>query len=122
MGRWRITEMDLWDSEDLDLAGPAFIEFDRDQGGCFGFVAVEATVDCREMRRGEAPGVEFTWDGFDDSTPVSGRGWATLEKNGSLRGHIFFHLGDDSGFLAVKSPDQPTPRTATAKGGSRRRT
>ena len=28
--RWRITEMELWDREDLDLLGPAFIEFDRE--------------------------------------------------------------------------------------------
>lgn len=25
-GRWRITEMELWDSEAIDLLGPAFIE------------------------------------------------------------------------------------------------
>ena len=25
-GRWRITEMDLWDQEAIDLLGPAFIE------------------------------------------------------------------------------------------------
>jgi hypothetical protein len=30
------------------------------------------------------------------------RGWAVLEDDGSLRGCIFFHLGDDSGFTAVR--------------------
>jgi hypothetical protein len=29
-GRWRIVEMELWDSDDLDLSGPAFIEFGED--------------------------------------------------------------------------------------------
>ncbi|HEX5299410.1 MAG TPA: hypothetical protein VFW50_20690 [Streptosporangiaceae bacterium] len=33
---------------------------------------------------------------------ASGRGWAVLEENGSLSGRIFFHLGDDSGFTAVR--------------------
>jgi hypothetical protein len=31
-----------------------------------------------------------------------GRGWAVLEEDGSLRGRIFFHLGDDSGFTAAR--------------------
>ena len=30
----------------------------------------------------------------------AGRGWAVLEEDRSLRGRIFFHLGDDSGFTA----------------------
>ena len=31
------------------------------------------------------------------------RGWAALEADGSLRGHIYFHLGDDSGFSAIRA-------------------
>lgn len=34
--------------------------------------------------------------------PPVGRGWEVLEGDGSLRGHIYFHLGDDSGFRAVR--------------------
>jgi hypothetical protein len=29
-GRWRITEMDNWDQETVDLVEPGFIEFDED--------------------------------------------------------------------------------------------
>jgi hypothetical protein len=43
----------------------------------------------------------MTWDGTDEGDRVSGRGWAQLEPDGSLRGHISFHAGDDSGFRAV---------------------
>ena len=32
---------------------------------------------------------------------------AALEEDGSLRGHIYFHLGDDSGFRAVRAEDAP---------------
>jgi hypothetical protein len=39
-GRWRITEMELWDREATDLVGPAFIEFGEDETGNFGFIAV----------------------------------------------------------------------------------
>ena len=30
------------------------------------------------------------------------RGWAILADDGSLQGHLYFHLGDDSGFRAVR--------------------
>lgn len=49
--------------------------------------------------------VEFTWEGDDEGDARSGRGWASLSDGGSLTGWIFFHLGDDSGFLAVRPSD-----------------
>ena len=42
IGRWRIEETDDWDRDALDLVGPAFIEFRRDNTGSFGFIAVRA--------------------------------------------------------------------------------
>lgn len=101
-GRWRIVEMDLWDREAIDLIGPAFIEFGKDRTGRFRFIAVEGCMDCRDAERDGRPGVEFTWDGSDECDSANGRGWAALEEDGSLRGRIFFHLGDDSGFRAVR--------------------
>jgi hypothetical protein len=100
-GRWRILEMDLWDREDLDLVAPAFIEFRPDRTGSFGFIAVAGWMDCRSPG-GERPRVEFSWDGTDDGDQVSGRGWAALQDDRSLHGHIYFHLGDDSGFRAER--------------------
>jgi hypothetical protein len=104
-GAWRIVEMDLWDQEALDLVGPTFIEFGAQQTGSLGFIAVEGSIDWRKVPRNGRPGVEFTWDGSDDGDPASGRGWAVLEEDGSVRGHIYFHLGDDSGFRAVRAHD-----------------
>ena len=100
-GRWRIVEMDLWDREAIDLVGPAFIEFTKDHLGCFRFIAVEGWMDCRETIRDGRPAVEFSWGGSDDCDDASGRGWAALQEDGSLVGHIYFHLGDDSGLRAV---------------------
>jgi hypothetical protein len=97
-GSWRITEMDLWERDDIDLVGPAFIEFRGTRSGRLGFIAVEGQLDCRHGSQAGRPFVEFTWDGWDEGDQVGGRGWAALEEDGSLRGHIFFHLGDDSGF------------------------
>lgn len=101
VGRWRTVEMDLWGPDAIDLVGPAFIEITADGRGWFRFIAVEGYLDCRHVERGGRPAVEFTWDGNDEGDRASGRGWAQVEADGSLRGHIFIHDGDDSGFRAV---------------------
>ncbi len=95
-------------ADDLDLVGPAFIELGKDGIGHFAFIAVEGWIDCRETPRGGRAGVEFSWEGGDDCDPASGRGWAALQEDGSLRGRIYFHLGDDSSFHAVRADDQST--------------
>jgi hypothetical protein len=66
IGRWRIEETDVWDRNALDLVGPAFIEFGRDNTGSFGFIAVRGWMDCRQSVIDECPAVEFTWDGNDE--------------------------------------------------------
>jgi len=101
--RWRIVEMDLWDGDALDLCGPAFIELAGRRTGSLGFIAVEGSVDWRPVDHDGRPGAEFSWEGFDEDAPASGRGWVVLEEDGSLRGHIFIHLGDDSGFRATRA-------------------
>jgi hypothetical protein len=100
-GRWRIVEMEVWDREAIDLVGPAFIELRANGHGSFRFIAVEGGIDARRVDLDGRPAVEFTWDGEDESDHASGRGWAVLEPDGSLRGRFFIHLGDNSGFRAV---------------------
>ncbi len=106
VGRWRIVDMELWDQDAVDLVAPGFIEFQPDATGSFGFIAVRAAWTGAAPRE-ERPGVEFSWEGFDEDDPVSGRGWATLEPDGCLRGHLYFHLGDDSGFHATRVQGWP---------------
>ncbi len=45
-GVWRIEEMELWGSNDLDLLGPANITFDDDGLGSVQFVAAVGLIDC----------------------------------------------------------------------------
>jgi len=97
-GRWRITEMDNWDQRTIDLVQPGFIEFGADGLGRLGFIVVTGELDCREADRDGRPGVEFSWQGSDEGDQVSGRGWAALNADGTLAGHVYFHLGDDSAF------------------------
>jgi hypothetical protein len=108
IGRWRIVQMDLWDRDALDLVESAYFEFDDRGRGCFGFIAVEGDLDCRYADVDGRSRVDFTWEGDDEGDACSGRGWAQLERDGSLRGHFFFHAGDDSGFRAVRQADEPS--------------
>jgi hypothetical protein len=101
-GRWRILEMDLWDREALDLVTPAFIEFSPDHTGCFGFMACSGWIDWRVAVEGR-PGVDFSWEGTDEGDQVSGRGWAVFQDDGLVVGHLYFHLGDESSFIAGRN-------------------
>lgn len=100
VGRWRITEMEQWDQEYIDMDGPGHITFTRDNLGEFHFGCVNTQIDWRHDP--EAGRVDFTFEGFDEGDEVSGRGWARIEGK-ELVGFFAFHLGDESGFKASKS-------------------
>ena len=99
LGRWRITEMALWDKGYLDQVEPAYIRFDA-QGGEFAFGCVTASLDCSYG----SDSIDFTWYGSDEMDEVSGDGYADLEDNGSITGEISFHNGDESSFKAERWP------------------
>lgn len=93
LGKWQIIEMELWEQKDVELMGPAFIEFGNNGAGEFNFIAVEGCMDCHHIKKNGLPFVDFTWDGNDECDPVNGRGWATIE-NDILSGRIYFHQGE----------------------------
>jgi hypothetical protein len=97
-GRWRIAETDLWDNEALDLIGPAFLEI-KGQEGEMRFIAVQAWLDIRYDVRAGKPLAEFSWEGVDEGDQRSGRGWIAIGTADRLVGHLYFHMGDDSGFV-----------------------
>lgn len=120
VGRWRIVDMDLWDQDAVDLVAPGFIEFEPDSMGSLGFIAVQGGIEWREAPRDGHSGVEFSWQGHAEGDPASGRGWAALEADGSLRGHLYFHLGDDYGFRAVRA-EESQAKSTKVQGTSRSR-
>jgi hypothetical protein len=67
-----------------------------------GFIVVTGELDWREADRDGRPGAEFSWQGSDEGDDVSGRGWAALNPDGTLEGHIYIHLGGDSAFRAER--------------------
>lgn len=103
VGWWRIEAMELWDQGAVDLVGPGFIEIGADGIGRLSFVAVVGSMDCRFGVVDGVEAVEFSWDGDDEGTLVSGRGSASLSTDGELEGRVFFHLGDDSWFSARRA-------------------
>ena len=99
-GRCRITEMDEWD--EIDLLGAAHITFTGKDSGELMFIAVEADLDVHYGSRDGAAYAEFSWEGFDDASPASGRGWAALGTDDRLVGHIFIHKADNTSFVAER--------------------
>lgn len=101
-GRWRIAEMDVWDNDVLDEFEEAHITF-KGADGEIAFAALSASLDVRYGARDGSACAEFSWQGFDDNEPTSGRGWVTLGTAGRLVGHFYIHNADDSGFVCERS-------------------
>lgn len=100
-GRWRITYMVEWDQDYVDLVTTGYIQFDEEDSGQFQFGTVKGLLDYRIKKIGKQNRIEFSWVGFNDSDPGSGRGWAVIE-DGKLMGHLYIHMSDDSEFVAEK--------------------
>lgn len=101
IGTWHIVSMEQWDEDYLNMETQAYIEFKPKGVGKFQFGLVQGYMDYRVEKVGDRLSVEFTWEGSDECDPASGRGQGII--NGSkMTGNIYIHLGDDSGFTAVK--------------------
>jgi transposase len=92
IGRWRIVEADLWDSDYLDLVEPAYMSFGKNGRGEFAFGVVNATM---ELGYGQRI-VFFNWTGFDEGDEICGSGSAELEDDGTIEIELSFHNGDDA--------------------------
>jgi hypothetical protein len=101
VGQWRIIEMSEWDRGYIDLVRPAVLAVEADGTGTFAFGAVEATVDCRVEKPGDADRLGFSFAGFDEGDQISGRGWARADGS-IMEGWLCFHHGDESTFRARK--------------------
>ena len=84
VGAWRIHHTNLWDPRDLDLVEPARITLKRGGKGDLVMCAVHATIDW--TMRGQH--LEFSFQGFDDGTEVTGRGYGQLQDSNQLAGRI----------------------------------
>jgi hypothetical protein len=102
IGQWHIVEMEAWDQEYVNMEVPGHFTFHKDGSGHFQFGLVQGEMDCRVENTGGTSRIEFTWEGQEELDSASGRGWAAIEDE-ELKGRIFFHLGDDSAFRAMRA-------------------
>ena len=91
----------MWDQDALDLVVPAHMTFEATRWGEMQLIAIGASIDYRVNQTGSSPVVEFSWMGFDDMEPTSGRAWAEV-KGDTMRGKLFIHQGDESRFVAKR--------------------
>jgi hypothetical protein len=110
LGYWRITEMEQWDREFIDLVVPGYVKFDKHDIGDFQFGAVNGHMDCKIETEGGESRIEFTWEGYDELDQCSGCGWAAIH-DGRLFGRLYIHLGDDSWFKAEKKQQNNSRNT-----------
>jgi hypothetical protein len=101
VGEWRITEMEAWDADYLDMEVPAHITIRKHLAGEFQFGLVQGELDGRVEILDGAPRFDFSWEGSDENDPMSGRGWLRIEGDDAA-GRIFIHGGDESGLKAVR--------------------
>jgi hypothetical protein len=101
-GQWRITEMEQWDSDYLDMEVEAYIKIGPEGSGEFQFGLVFGQMDGEVVKNGDQERFEFTWDGNDECDPASGSGWLKLKDKNSLEGRVKFHQGDHSGLVAKR--------------------
>lgn len=109
VGRWHITSVEGWEKADIDLLGPASIEFDRRGNGKFQLIAVTGDIDYRLSVKTDGPVIEWSWIGDDDGSEISGRGWAHRQGD-RLAGEIFVHRGEEFAFEAMMARPRRTTR------------
>jgi hypothetical protein len=106
LGKWKISQMEVWDQDYIDLVVPGYIEFEVDQGRSFQFGTVKGWIDYRIEMFDDVEMIAFSWEGMSDTDPGCGRGWAMIVGDGNeLYGRIFIHCSDDSDFHAKKIDD-----------------
>lgn len=72
-GRWRIIEMDVWNSDFLDLVEEAHLTLQGKSDSEIAFGAFEGFLDVRYGTRDGSACAEFSWDGHDENDLSFGR-------------------------------------------------
>ncbi|MDQ1251811.1 MAG: hypothetical protein QG646_922 [Euryarchaeota archaeon] len=103
IGIWHIYEMEMWDEDYFNMDVQAYINIKPNKLGNFQFGLVSGEIDGRIVDYADDNRFEFTFEGSDECTPVSGFGWLRIKEKDKLEGEFRFHLGDSSTFLARKA-------------------
>ena len=96
LGKWRIAETPDYEDNFPNMMEPAYILFRDHRSGKFAFGCVTGQI----FASGDTDAVEFSWSGNDEIDEAQGDGWAEIQPDGSLKGQICFHGGDEANFIA----------------------
>ena len=101
VGQWRITGLQGFDSDYIDLCGPAKMKISTRGTGWMNFGAVETELDCKMDDLDERV-LRFSFEGADEGDPIGGRGYCLVDGD-EMTGRLFRHHGDEFGFRARRS-------------------
>ena len=106
LGRWYISEMEMWDKDYIDAEVRGYILFNEDGSGEFQFGYVHGFMNCKyTIKDNDEDIVEFTWEGNDECDFASGRGYCKI-NNSIIIGKIFINNSETSKFKAIKGSVQ----------------
>jgi hypothetical protein len=118
-GSWKITTMEMWDQDYVDLVVPGFVRFDGETGELM-FGVVRGDLACIYTTNRGQPYVKFAWIGESEWDPIQGTGRARLSAKGMLKGRISITHGDASTFEAERSETPLAGYRPGPKWGRRR--
>lgn len=94
LGRWRITQMEMWDQDYVNLVEPGAFVFEKNSQGQFVFGTVSGWLDVRASPNESL--IEFSWQGQSDGDDACGRGWFKFTTPNRGEGKLFIHGSDES--------------------------
>jgi hypothetical protein len=100
VGSWRITELQGFDADYIDLCGPGKLKISSRGTGHMNFGAVGAELDCK-MDDLDDRVLRFSFEGGDEGDPICGRGYCLVDGD-LMVGRIFRHYSDEFGFKASR--------------------
>lgn len=102
-GTWYIYEMETWDEDYFNMEVQAYITINKNKTGEFQFGLVRGGIDGEIVEINGQKRFEFSFEGFDECDPTTGRGWIMLKSKNEIEGKFAFHLGDHSLFKAKRA-------------------
>jgi hypothetical protein len=107
VGSWRITQLQGYDADYVDLSGPAKLKISSRGTGHMNFGAVEAEIDCK-MDDFDERVLRFSFEGGDEGDPMCGRGYCLIDGDRMI-GRMFRHFGDEFAFKARRLSKDEKP-------------
>jgi len=101
IGKWYISEMEMWDKDYIDAELEGYILFNTDGSGEFQFGYVYGFMNYKYTTKNNEDIVEFIWEGNDECNLASGRGYVKI-VNSSVVGSVIIDNGDCSTFIAIR--------------------